>query len=109
MKRLTICGALATSLLASHGAVAQTTHDFSADNPLAAIFGGIFSLAAPAIAVEPPSAPDEARRSIDGSPQRSERFVVQSDADERGYVRTTVKGRAVLVDPRTRRIVQVLE
>jgi hypothetical protein len=107
MKMIAICGALATSLLVSPGAVAQTTHDLSANNPLAAIFGGIFALAAPPIDVEPPSAPDEARRS--GAPQRSERFVVQSDADERGYVRTTVKGRAVLVDPRTKRIVQVLE
>ena len=109
MKMIAICGALATSLLVSPGAVAQTTHDLSANNPLAAIFGGIFALAAPPTDVEPPSAPDDARRSILGAPQRSERFVVQSDADERGYVRTTVKGRAVLVDPRTKRIVQVLE
>ena len=109
MKVLAICGALTTSLLVSPGAYAQTTHDFSADNPLAAILGGIFDFAAPPANVEPPSAPDEARRSIVGAPQRSERFVMQGETDERGYVRTSVKGRAVLVDPRTRRIVQVLE
>jgi hypothetical protein len=108
MKMHAICGALATALLVSPGAVAQTAHDFSADNPVAATFGGLFGVTAHQAEAEPPSAPDEARRSIIISPQSSERFM-QSETDERGYIRTTVKGRAVLVDPRTRRIVQVLE
>ena len=108
MKMHAICGALATSLLVSPGAVAQTAHDFSADNPVAAIFGGLFGITAHQAEAEPPSAPDGARRSIVVPPQRSERLM-QNETDERGYVRTTVKGRTVLVDPRTRRIVQVLE
>jgi hypothetical protein len=109
MKLLAVGGALTTLLLVSPGAVAQTTHDFSSDDPLTAIVGGIFGFAAPSPHVEAPLVPDKPRRSMVVAPQRSERFVMQPEANERGYMRTTVKGRAVLVDPRTRRIVQVLE
>jgi hypothetical protein len=109
MKLVAICGALTTMLMVSTGAVAQTSHDYSAEDPLTAIVGGIFGFAAPSPHVEAPLVPDNPRRSMVVAPQRSERFVMQPEANERGYMRTTVKGRAVLVDPRTRRIVQVLE
>jgi hypothetical protein len=102
-------GVLATSMLLSSGALAQDAQDFTVDNPLSAIFGGIFGLAAPPANAEPPSRSNDAPARTVVLQQGKERFVNQGEPDERGYVRTTVKGRAVLVDPRTRRIVEVLE
>jgi hypothetical protein len=108
MKTLAISSAVAASMLVSPAAVAQDAPDFSTHNPLVVIFGGIFGAAPPANTRSPSSS--EAVHAPKVMPQQStERFAMEGNRDERGYVQMTVKGRNVLVDPRTRRIVEVLE
>jgi hypothetical protein len=108
MRMLALTGALAASMLLSPGAVSQSAQDPQVNNPLALIFGGMFGIIAPTDPM-PTARPNEVQTQNAVSQKDGERFVIQSKPDERGYVRTTVKGRAVLVDPTTRRIVEVLD
>jgi len=108
MKTLAMCVAIAASMLVPPAAVAQDAPDFSTNNPLAVIFGGIFGAAPPAN-TQPPSSPEAVRAPKVMPQQSTERFAIEGNHDERGYVQMTVKGRIVIIDPRTRRIVKVLE
>jgi hypothetical protein len=108
MKALAISGAVAVSIAVSPAALAQGA------DPITAIFGGITNIvlgegAPPAAAPREVSKPHELKAGEIVPQRRGERFTLHGQRDERGYVQTTVKGRAVLVDPRSRRIVEVLD
>ncbi len=114
MRTLAISAAIAGSILASPAALAQSADSIAVANPLTAIVGGIAGLVtgatAPAAnAAQEPSRPQDLRAGEIVPQRRGERFALHGQRDERGYVQTTVKGRTVLVDPRTRRIVEVLD
>jgi hypothetical protein len=113
MRTLAISAAIAGSILASPAALAQSADSIAVANPLTAIVGGIADLVtatAPAAnAAQEPSRPQDLRAGEIVPQRRGERFALHGQRDERGYVQTTVKGRTVLVDPRTRRIVEVLD
>jgi hypothetical protein len=108
MKTLAMCGAIAASMLVPPTAVAQDAPDFSTNNPLVVIFGGIFGAATPTN-TRSSSSPETVHAPKVMPQQSTERFAMEGNHDARGYVQMTVKGRNVLVDPRTRRIVEVLE
>ena len=114
MRTFAISGAIAAFMLASPAALAQSRDNVPTTDPFTAIFGGIAGLvtgatAPPANAAQEPSRRQDLRAGELIPQGGGERLALHGQRDERGYVQTTVKGRSVLVDPRTRRIVEVLD